>query len=508
MSDLALQPAWLTRFTDAVSVRPRLILVIVVILLAGFVATELVSYELSMRRLRDDILRNQLPLVAQTIASRLDSDIDNPVQIARMMARDAFLRQWLKNPTPNASDVTRYLIEIQRDFGMATAFVAAARTGDYYDMRGLIGHLDRNNPADAWYYRATEQPLPYIANIAPSDAAGHAPTVFINYRIIDENDGLLGLAGTGVQLARIDQLLAELGDNGRRRIYFVDQQGLVPAGDAGGNDIRQIPGLAGIANQLLSGTVDMISYDRGDTPVLLTSMLLPGLDWHLVIEETEARAIKPFRQSTLISAAVGLASLIVVAGLLAAVVDHFQRRLEKMATTDRLTELGNRHYFDLTLAAAVARFQRDGRAFSIISFDIDHFKRINDELGHLVGDAAIRAVAQAIKHNIRAGDIACRWGGEEIAVLAHGCTQDEAIVLADKLREAIAHQPFLDPDTGRRITASAGVAEATAGDGPATLMARADAGLYAAKEAGRNCTRAVAVLPQEPSPSEPESAKA
>lgn len=158
--------------------------------------------------------------------------------------------------------------------------------------------------------------------------------------------------------------------------------------------------------------------------------------------------------------------------------------------TDELTGLGNRRLFDQTMSRKVQASSGIGTTFCLIMLDIDHFKQFNDTWGHQTGDQVLRLVGMTIKNTISAPDIAARYGGEEFAVILPDTTLDEAIMQADLIREAIKDRKLLKRSTGEKlgnVTVSAGVARYEQDDTAVTLIERADAALYSAKRAGRNC---------------------
>lgn len=183
-----------------------------------------------------------------------------------------------------------------------------------------------------------------------------------------------------------------------------------------------------------------------------------------------------------------LAYLGMVAALAAfmAAINHHQKELEALANIDELTGLANRRVFDAALSFAHKVRKRTGRPLSVMVLDLDHFKRINDTLGHLRGDDVLRRAADVIRRNLRESDLLCRWGGEEFIVLMDGCPLARARIVAEAIRRAVETEPMAAPDDGVRITISIGVAETADGDDPDLLIAKADQALYQAKEFGRN----------------------
>lgn len=165
---------------------------------------------------------------------------------------------------------------------------------------------------------------------------------------------------------------------------------------------------------------------------------------------------------------------------------RYFEKIRHMAYVDGLTGLFNRRYFEKMIQQEIERAQRyQGGAISVIMFDIDQFKRLNDEFGHLLGDDVLRQVSTLFSQNLRKIDIACRFGGEEFAVIVPETTGDHAFSVADKLRKVIAQTAFLG--VARPITVTAGVASYPVnGTTRDELVRAADAALYAGKQAGRN----------------------
>ena len=164
------------------------------------------------------------------------------------------------------------------------------------------------------------------------------------------------------------------------------------------------------------------------------------------------------------------------------------RRAEH-ADIDELTSLPNRRAFREALTHEIQRSTRYGAPLSLILFDLDYFKRINDTHGHPAGDRVLVAAARAVERNLRESDVFARVGGEEFAVLLPNTSDDGAVDLAERLRAALQAISPLALDVDAQVTASFGVVEFDAGSHDPTgesLIAGADAALYSAKRSGRN----------------------
>lgn len=157
--------------------------------------------------------------------------------------------------------------------------------------------------------------------------------------------------------------------------------------------------------------------------------------------------------------------------------------LEKLSSSDRLTGAWNRVHFDKTINIELSRSTRYRQPLSMLFFDIDFFKRINDTYGHTVGDNVLRELVRLVSINIRASDTLFRWGGEEFLVLAPSTNYRAATELAETLCGKVAQSQF---QTVGNISISLGVAEFLDGESEQTFFQRADKALYAAKNAGRN----------------------
>jgi diguanylate cyclase (GGDEF)-like protein len=167
---------------------------------------------------------------------------------------------------------------------------------------------------------------------------------------------------------------------------------------------------------------------------------------------------------------------------------RLRESLRRQSVLDPLTGLFNRRHFDAALKRELARARRKNVPVSLVLVDIDHFKSVNDDYGHAVGDAVLRTIAQQLRQGIREGDVACRYGGEEMVLLLPECSAADACVRAEAIRGALEDAtPNPEGEGPERITASFGVASypVHAQDAESLFWAT-DKALYRAKQAGRN----------------------
>ncbi len=168
--------------------------------------------------------------------------------------------------------------------------------------------------------------------------------------------------------------------------------------------------------------------------------------------------------------------------------NQMRERLQAIVLTDPLSGCFNRRGLNQLAEREVARAIRQKKELSVLAIDLDHFKRVNDDFGHLTGDEVIREVGDLLRRTAREADVVARFGGEEFTILAPETNEEGALILADRVMEAFRTNKFrsLPPDT--RITTSIGIAAEFARDDEVakTLLARADEALYVAKRNGRD----------------------
>jgi len=296
------------------------------------------------------------------------------------------------------------------------------------------------------------------------------------YRATDEPAAYWGHVAVVVDMARIEQLL-------RRSSQTLDAH--VDLADADGHGTTAEFAL-GVPNA--SGPADPADQTL--------EILVPAERWRVSV-----RSSAPLRAS-------GFSALLVAAGVLLSLVGgaavglllstsrrlHEQNdELQKLATTDPLTGAFNRRAVVERTEAELVLSQRTGIPFSVLLLDLDHFKAINDQYGHAVGDTALKVIVATVKAELRQTDVVGRWGGEEFLIIAVQTPESGALELAERLRLRIAETPIPAGFTNLRLSASFGIAQSGVNDTAESLIDRADQGLYQAKAKGRNRCASVPV---------------
>ena len=468
----------------------RLLVLLSLLMAAGFFATTLGSYFVSKNVIREAIIGRELPLAASNIYVALQKDLVQPVVISSTMAHDTFLRDWVLKGERDVSEMNRYLQEVKNRYGAFSSFFVSERSSNYYTGGGVLKKISPTEPRDAWYYRVRDMKEPYEINVDPDLANQDAMTIFINYRVFDFAGQYLGATGIGLTMDAMHRRIKDYQQRYQRTIYFVNGQGrVVLRGHDATPDLTDLharPGLRDIIDRILQDKNGGYQYEADGSNHLLNVNYIPELKWYLFIEKDESEALVEVRKTLYINLAICLVITLVVVMLMNLSLSRYQRRIEEMAATDKLTGMLNRQVFDILMDKLMADCARTPRPVSVLLLDLDYFKRVNDQYGHAQGDRVLCRVAETLQHTLRKSDIAVRWGGEEFLVVLDHCALDEARRTAEKIRERIAQATLEVKGQPLALSVSAGVSQLRGDELPDEAIRRADAALYQAKNGGRN----------------------
>lgn len=464
---------------------------LILILIAGFLTTSILSYFVSLNAIRSSITDQALPLTGDNVYSEIQRDIVQPIFISSQMASNTFLRDWLISGEQDQAQVVRYLQEVKKEHDTITSFLISEKTHKYYYADGLLEVISEDDPRDEWFFRVREMTAPYETNVDPDAANNDTLTVFINYRILDYAGNFIGVTGVGLTLENVQKIIQSSEERFNRNIYFVDKTGKVMLSNEEDSrqPLQEMPGIKSIANEILAGSTEPLRLDYrvparlGYSRIQVNSRYIPELDWYLIVEQNDSKATQPLRTVLYVNLAVSALATVLVLALTLPTLRRYQKRLEKVASTDALTGLVNRQAFDFLFAAHLKDSIRKKTKFSALLFDVDSFKSINDKHGHLTGDAVITKVAALAKGSVRGNDLVSRWGGEEFIVLLKECELVAAEHIAEKIRTVIEGYDF---GLGKPVTVSLGVAMYDAKESTDGFFSRLDQALYRAKDKGRN----------------------
>ncbi len=462
----------------------RLILVLSIILLVSFVSISIINYHGARSALHEELIESSLPLTRENLYSELIRVLMPPINAAHLMGHDSFLVNWALAGEEDPNAVVQYLDEIRRQYGYFSSFFISEETNNYYYYEGILKQISTEDDHDVWYYNFVESGEDYVLDVDTNQAADDRLTIFINVRLEDFEDNLLGVTGVGIEMEGFSSILREKQEEYDRVIYLVDRMGLVQAHPdldvVANRSIFTAPGIDDIALDLLLEKDEPItsSYVREGDTILVTSRYIPELDWFLIVEQNETDALASARESLFRTILAGIITSIIIIVISAFTVNHFQSKLELQSRTDELTGAANRREFDKQFNRSVERYNRYGTRFSVVLLDIDKFKDVNDTKGHIVGDRVLKEVTEIIQKRIRSIDLLARWGGDEFIILAE-CGKEDAAETAERIRQAAEK---IDVD----VSISCGVAAFNSDDTLESITARADRAMYESKQSGRN----------------------
>ncbi|WP_172144615.1 sensor domain-containing diguanylate cyclase [Pseudomonas tumuqii] len=477
------------------SQRP-LVLLLLVLLGCGFLATSLASYYAALESIRDNIVNTELPLTSDNVYSEIQKDLVTPVLISSMMARDTFVRDWVMSGEQDVAQMTRYLREVQEHYGAVTSFFVSEQTHTYYQAKGVLKSVAAQEPRDSWYFRVRDMQEPYEINVDVDMANQDRLTVFINYKVFDYDQRFIGATGVGLTVDAVVKLIDDYQIRYDRSVYFVDTDGRIvltgatggPMGAKVGQALSDVAGLEDLQAKLPQPQTGDFEYQEHGRGHFLNVRFIPELDWYLFVDKHETGALAGIRQSLYLNLLICLVVTVIVLTLVSIVLRRYQTRIAALATTDQLTELLNRRGFDLLANQAIQEARRNPSPLCALLLDLDNFKDLNDNHGHLAGDEVLRGFANKLRDNLRQSDIICRWGGEEFILLLKDTSPEQARLLAEKVRQQTEHSRFSYKGASLQITTSIGLAELHPDDSLSELLARADGALYRAKQSGRNRT--------------------
>lgn len=470
------------------SVKTKLITALTLILVVAFLATSLVNYAFTKAAVRAELLNSSLPLTGKNIYSEVHSDMLRPILVSTSMAHDAFLKEWIEDGEKDLAPITDYLSQLRDKYGFLTTFFVSAVTDNYYYQDGILKKIGPRDPHDVWYYGFVRTGHEFDLDVDTNEAENGALTIFANFRVTDENGRLLGVAGVGVNIDRVTGLLEQARAEYSREVYLVDQDGLVQVhSDRSRIERDYITNMAGIRDVapaiLAAGDAARShEYDWEGQHYLLSTRYIPELKWHLIVEQSETSALVSARNNMVRTVIIGLLASVLIIILCSLTINHYQGRLERLAKTDPLTGAANRRALDEAFGEAAYKAGRYGAPFSVVILDLNKFKAINDEFGHIKGDEVLRNVAESTRRTIRPTDLLARWGGDEFVILLDG-GMAEAEALIHRVSCALP-----EAGLGIPISFSHGLSQYMEGDTLESMTNRADQAMYQAKE--RACEEA------------------
>jgi diguanylate cyclase (GGDEF)-like protein len=472
------------------SQKKNLILSVSLILAVGFLSISFVSYYIGLNDVRNRITQNDLPLTVDNIYFEILDELQRPIYVSSFMANDHFFKKWVLDGEQQKAELVQYLKSIKEKNNALSSYFISAKTLNYYHPSGKVVTLSDSNPKDSWFFSVRDDVSEYQVNIDFDYLNSDLLTIFINYKMMTEDGTFLGVTGIGIELNVAKSYIEKASKHYKHDIYFLDPAGDLKLSSSEASsqftNIHDFPPLAGQAKQILSGKRGIYEYKKEGETHYLTTRYIKDFSWIIMVEKSDLESREEIFNNLMINIIICIAVFMIVMGMTHFSLRNYQKELEQVALKDSLTGLYNRHALGIILDKLQKRIDRSFYKSCILLLDIDFFKQVNDDHGHLVGDKILKHVALVISQQLRESDIVCRWGGEEFLVLLENIELSKAKDIAEKIRTSIEFTSLDFNGRSYSVTISIGAGEYKPTDNQDTLLSRVDKAMYYSKQTGRN----------------------
>jgi len=469
--------------------KTKVVLIIAGLLLGVSITGSIINYLKNVRDTQAQLQNTSLPLSVDNIYTEIQQRMIEPLLVSSLMSHDTFLRDWLLEGETDMNGIVRYLTEIQQKYDIFTTFLVSDKTKNYYHARGLIDVVNKENSADAWYFRFMAQPEPYEINLDYNANLSESLIMFINYKVMNYKNEIIGATGVGVKIMNIETMLNSFKTKYKYDVYFVSENGEITLFAKGLNkrgNIGTIEGLKEIKESVFKGEKSQFEYKGKEGEYLLNTKYIEKLKLHLFVEINKKEYIGDLKKTFYVNLSISLLVTLLVTLIIIYTINIYQNQLVQLANEDALTGLANRRKFNEQFEKHYKLYKKGVNRLTLLLIDIDDFKEVNDTFGHLVGDDTLMRVAEILRTELRVSDIIARWGGEEFALLLVDVPSQNALEIAQKICYAIREDALLHDMLQQKLTVSIGLGELTSLESQDGLVHKVDLALYEAKKAGKD----------------------
>lgn len=466
-------------------------LIIIFSIVMGFIG--MVYYDSrTYQELEEGHLENVLTLADIDISKHIENSMSKPVMVSKTMANDSFLKTWLQAEPTHHTDPTyleqlySYLKTYQEKYDYTTVFCISAQTGNYYYQEGLNKTISATEEHDIWYYNFVDSGHEYDLEVDTNEANSGSLTVFVNFRVERYDGTLLGVIGVGLQVALIEETIHAYEQDYDLSVYIINTGGAENSFSGNTNIFvskDELVARTGIEKKIELNRSDnavMQWFTSGGARKCLISKYNDTLGWYLILEKDTNSISSTFQErikSNVIFMLISLAACIMVTTTVFVI---YNKRMITMENTDELTGLANRKLFAKQYHAFLRKIRQ--RKNTLFMFDIDHFKDINDQYGHMFGNAILALVGEELRKALNGYGIAARWGGDEfIGIVSVDLTEAQRI-----LSQFMAALKAEDKDDRYRVTLSVGLVDVSGKLHMEQLLKKVDEVMYCSKNDGRD----------------------
>jgi diguanylate cyclase (GGDEF)-like protein len=452
-------------------------ILIALVIVTGFIAIFVFNYYVFTQNIHEEIL-DISKLTSISIFSEINNELTKPTFVSLTMANDSFVKDWLVNEqNGDEKEISSYLEGIREKYGYSSTFLVSANSLKYYSYDGLFKTISKDVAHDVWYFQFLGKNRLIDLDVDHDEVDSNILTLFVNCMITDKENTLLGVTGVGIRIDMLQALLSQYEESFQLEAFLIDDKGIVQVHtDASRFGSRVEPSVS----LLLTPEKGKQTVDRTlRNSEYIISYFIENLDWYLIVRKDITTLQKEFRIRTYFDIAIFLLIALSVLLIVLRLIRQFRKKTLVIAQTDPLTGLLNRRGFDTRLKELVTRVTKP--PFSVYLYDVDYFKKINDQFGHLQGDKVLKRIVSVFQEQLP-GALSARWGGDEFV----GLLTEEREDVFSKLETV---RKIIETDTQLKeyaVTISIGMVSYAEIDTEESLMRKADKALYLAKENGRN----------------------
>ena len=464
-------------------------------LLAGitfsFMLVSLVNYHIASDSVQDRIEQTSLPLTSDSLYSQINQELNLPIRISSVVSNDIFLQSWLKSDVHDTQLIQRFIRRLNREYNVFLSILDDNTLG-YYNQHGLASTFSKNNPEHEWYFKFRESNLDLQIAIGPDVNDNGMLTAFVDNKIYEDNGNYLGLVGIGVRMEAIENRIRSIEQKYRVDVLMLDRYGNRLFSGDNLSHINSINELDYITDnqsmEILTLPSHTLRYESFNKRWFLYSRILDEYDWILLVIKEQGESDNQFLRNMSFSLIFSFTASIIIGFIILKTMIYSHKKLKIEAMTDSLTGLLNRKAFSYAYEYNLKTTVTSSNNKScLLILDIDHFKNVNDQYGHPVGDDMLVLCSSIIKNELRETDICARWGGEEFIALLQNCSILQGKQIAESIRKKIENMSYTtESGNDISITISIGIIEIRADTKEKAAVKSADVALYKAKQEGRN----------------------
>lgn len=451
---------------------------IITVMIFVALLTQNVINELSIRD-----IENVTRLTQTNIYAEIQQEMVEPINTSVIMAQNTLLLDFMDEDTPETEEkIAEYLTAIQKSTGYESAFIIPDSTLNYYHPGGTDEKVDIESEHAYWYTNRIDAKDAYGFVVNTENLDDWALTIYVDANINDRTGEFTGIAGVGKRISHLQGILTSYLDNQGVEAYIVDGEGEIKVHQDNtyikNKSLYELENIQSQSLDINQSRVQPIEQMIDNRFFIIQH--IPKFDWYLVVSKSTSDltgTLNHYSLQIIMALAIGALVILVVTNY---AISMYKKQIISLSNIDHLTDIPNRTIFEIALEKAIGNIRY--QSFSLVLFDLDNLKRINDSLGHHAGDDTLKGIAELARASFKEPDFVSRVGGDEFGVIIYK-TLNESQKLIEEFKNSINNNPNLK---SVNATVSIGITEANGQDTVTEIYKRADEALYKSKNAGKD----------------------